>query len=182
MMVYDIDKHNPALKGCMATVSGRIINLMEPATQDYILEDIAHGLSANFRWNGHTVTGYTIAEHCLRVSERVSKKAKPYALFHDAEEAYWGDMIRPIKMILKDEGSALIAKMSDMRISILKKFGIEYDEEIEKEVKEIDNLEMSDEFDEMFLRKSRFPMSQGLIMGLWLAEAKCVLGIKIEIY
>lgn len=180
MTIHDIDPNNPSLCGCMATISGRIVNLLEPKPEDILLEDIAHGLAHNFRWNGHTKPGYTIAEHCLRVAARVHILAKPYALFHDAEEAYWGDMIRPLKMVLREENSSLIEKMRQMRILILELFDISANQWIIDEVKDADNKEMSLDFKQMFLEKKYLPMPPDVAKAEWFDAARNVLGIHAK--
>lgn len=175
MTIHDLDPNNPSIHGCMATVSGRIVDLLNPSPDMITLEDIAHGLAHNFRWNGHTYRGYSVAEHVLRVTEKVSDRAKPYAVFHDSEEAYWDDMIRPLKMVLKEEGSSLIAKMKYMRLVILSKFGITWDEDILDEVKRVDNEEMSREFKGLLLSKGIIPLAPALAKEQWLSVANSIL-------
>lgn len=55
-------------------LSGRRLDLIDPAPLDVEIEDIAHGLSRVARWNGQT-TGehaFTVAQHSMIVEEIIS--------------------------------------------------------------------------------------------------------------
>lgn len=58
---------------------------------------IAHALGNLCRFNGHTPHFYSVAEHCVHVSYRVSDVLAYQALMHDMAEAIIGDRIRPLK-------------------------------------------------------------------------------------
>lgn len=92
------------------TYTGKAVDFDKPITPDVIcLEDIAHALAMQCRFNGHCLRFYSIAEHSVYVAERVDElweiengvEAPPivrkWALLHDAAEAYVGDMVRPLK-------------------------------------------------------------------------------------
>ncbi|MBL4806407.1 MAG: HD domain-containing protein [Rhodobacteraceae bacterium] len=87
-------------------LSGRRLDLLNPAPLDIEVEDIAHGLSFVARWNGQTVGEfpYSVAEHSLlveriyaRLNPNAPAKWKMVALLHDAPEYVIGDMISPVK-------------------------------------------------------------------------------------
>jgi 5'-nucleotidase len=87
-------------------LSGRRLDLLDPAPLDIEIEDIAHGLAFVARWNGQTVGEfpYSVAEHSILVHElfaRLNPKAEKRwqlaALLHDAPEYVIGDMISPVK-------------------------------------------------------------------------------------
>jgi 5'-deoxynucleotidase YfbR-like HD superfamily hydrolase len=61
-------------------------------------DDIAHALSNICRYAGHTKRFYSVAEHCVVMAELFPDEAKA-ALLHDAAEAYFGDLPRPIKQM-----------------------------------------------------------------------------------
>jgi hypothetical protein len=126
--VTDIDRHKIVLDGCMVTYSGIVFDLMNPDPDLIKIQDIAHGLAFNCRWNGATKNFYSVAEHSIRVSEKCkpNRKKQLSGLFHDAEEAYWGDMIKPLKEIIKINSPGVIKKMSDLRLLIFEKFKIKY--------------------------------------------------------
>lgn len=87
-------------------LSGRRLDLLDPTPMDIEIEDIAHGLAFQARWNGQTRGDYpySVAEHSLLV-EQIFTRANPAlpakwrlaALLHDAPEYVIGDMISPVK-------------------------------------------------------------------------------------
>lgn len=89
------------------TFSGKVARPLEPEKTDYDIEDIAHSLSMQCRWNGHTREFYSVAQHSVYASryirvkgESIPTKEKPYkfaALMHDASEYVLCDVPRPIK-------------------------------------------------------------------------------------
>ncbi len=66
---------------------------------DIDIRDIAHSLSHLCRFCGHTNIFYSVAQHCLLVSEKIpgGPEVKLAALLHDASEAYVGDLPGPLK-------------------------------------------------------------------------------------
>ncbi|MFP1645318.1 HD domain-containing protein [Pontitalea aquivivens] len=87
-------------------LSGRRLDLLDPAPLDIEVEDIAHGLAFVARWNGQTRGdwAYSVAEHSLLVEEifaranpGIGAKWRLAALLHDAPEYVIGDMISPVK-------------------------------------------------------------------------------------
>ena len=90
-------------------LSGRRLDLINPAPVDIEIEDIAHGLSRVARWNGQT-TGdhaFSVAQHCLlveNIAEQTGREMAPgwrlMTLLHDAPEYVIGDMISPFKNAL----------------------------------------------------------------------------------
>lgn len=82
------------------THSGRQFDLTSPTAAMISPVDIAHALSNLCRFNGHTRTHYSVAQHSMLVSSLVPEQHKLVALLHDATEAYIGDMTRPLKAIM----------------------------------------------------------------------------------
>ncbi|MEM9715132.1 MAG: HD family hydrolase [Pseudomonadota bacterium] len=87
-------------------LSGRRLDLLNPAPLDIEIEDIAHGLAFVARWNGQTHGDYpySVAEHSVlvedlfaRANPRIDVKWRLAALLHDAPEYVIGDMISPVK-------------------------------------------------------------------------------------
>lgn len=77
--------------------TGKIFPVLEPNPDLVDIRDIAHALSNQCRFSGHTAKFYSVAEHSVRVSREVSPENALCALLHDATEAYLVDMPRPIK-------------------------------------------------------------------------------------
>jgi hypothetical protein len=59
--------------------------------------DICHSLANQCRYNGHTNGFYSVAEHCCLLYDLCGE---PWALLHDAAEAYIGDMVPQIRMVV----------------------------------------------------------------------------------
>ena len=102
-------------------LSGRRLDLLDPAPLDIEIEDIAHGLAFVARWNGQTRGDfpYSVAEHSLLVEalfSRMNPKAparwKLAALLHDAPEYVIGDMISPVKAAVGPGYGALDDRLS----------------------------------------------------------------------
>jgi hypothetical protein len=81
--------------------SGRLFDLVNPEASELTVEDIAHGLAHTCRYAGQCDGFFSVAEHSVLVSQAVSH-AKLAALFHDAAEAFIGDMSGPLKRLLPD--------------------------------------------------------------------------------
>lgn len=89
------------------TSSGRVIDLLELKPEQIEFESIAHSLSQQCRFAGHTRKFYSVAEHCYNLSivvagaEKLEQPDLSLAvlaiLVHDAAEAYIGDIITPVK-------------------------------------------------------------------------------------
>jgi uncharacterized protein len=87
-------------------LSGRRLDLLDPAPKDIEIEDIAHGLARVARWNGQTVGehAFSVAQHALLVEEiaaamqpDLARRWRLAALLHDAPEYVIGDLISPFK-------------------------------------------------------------------------------------
>lgn len=87
-------------------LSGRRLDLLDPAPQDIAIEDIAHGLARVARWNGQTrgAHAFSVAQHSVLVVDimlaldaALSREQRLAALLHDAPEYVIGDLISPFK-------------------------------------------------------------------------------------
>jgi len=77
--------------------TGKIFYVTNPRVNDVDIRDIAHALSNQGRFSGHTSVFYSVAEHSVRASYYVAPELALCALLHDATEAYLVDLPRPIK-------------------------------------------------------------------------------------
>lgn len=77
------------------TFTGKPFHLLAPQPEDICIEDIAHSLSQQCRYIGHTKVFYSVAEHSYFVS--LLAKEPLWGLLHDASEAYLSDLSRPAK-------------------------------------------------------------------------------------
>jgi 5'-deoxynucleotidase YfbR-like HD superfamily hydrolase len=136
------------------TVSGGFIEPCNPDPADIHITDIAHSLSLANRWAGNTQyiadapelgmqAGdpffYSVAQHSCHVHDIIVRlhDSVPafYALMHDASEAYLMDVPRPIKPELANYYEIEARLMA----VILDNFGVTLNDEIKKQVVEIDN-------------------------------------------
>ena len=83
------------MKDDIRTYSGKVFRPLDPDPALINIRDIAHALSMEARWNGHTRVFYGVAEHSVRVSLIVPAKDALYGLLHDASEAYLKDIPSP---------------------------------------------------------------------------------------
>jgi 5'-deoxynucleotidase YfbR-like HD superfamily hydrolase len=92
-------------------LSGRRLDLLDPAPGDIEIADIAHGLARVARWNGQTAGPhvFSVAQHALLV-EAIGRALAPglgaaaclELLLHDAPEYVIGDIISPFKAAIGD--------------------------------------------------------------------------------
>lgn len=111
----------------LETVTGKLVNVVDPKPEMIDIEDIAWGLSRIPRFAGHTITPipYSVAQHSVFVAKEVNnllihrtdanlevqeaignlEKSSGFnayefllqALLHDAAEVYIGDIPSPVK-------------------------------------------------------------------------------------
>lgn len=117
----------------MQTHTRRRFYPMDPRAEDIDSEDIAHALSLLCRYGGHIDRFYSVAEHCVLMSQVVAPESALHALLHDATEAYVVDVPRPLKRYLADY------RMVEAKVwlAIAEKFGI--DPELPADVHDADN-------------------------------------------
>lgn len=83
----------------VSTYTGRQFYPLAPTPEQIDIEDIAHGLAYQCRFNGQTRHFYSVAQHSLIVADLVPSGLRLAALLHDAAEAYMGDMVKPLKQL-----------------------------------------------------------------------------------
>lgn len=84
------------------TATGRYIDFLHPMENEYDIQDIAHALSMQCRFTGHTSRHYSVAQHSVLVSYQVPSDFAFAGLMHDAVEAYLGDVSSPLKALLPE--------------------------------------------------------------------------------
>ncbi|SHO65847.1 HD domain-containing protein [Pseudoxanthobacter soli DSM 19599] len=103
----------------ITTASGRVVNLVDPSSDEIDWHDVAAHLARIPRFNGATDTDrppYSVAQHSLFVAElsawiavheRGAAQVDPddayaYGLLHDSPEYAYGDWISPAKSALQE--------------------------------------------------------------------------------
>lgn len=146
---YD-DKGRKRFGAWSQSYSGERYWSLDPLPEEVHLIDIVHGLANAARYRGQTKFFYPVITHSVLVSQAVEALAlqrgwSPWAardaalegLFHDASEAYLGDVARPLKrMRVMRQYCKVEALWED---AIFEKFGIEPTAETRKLVHEVDH-------------------------------------------
>jgi 5'-deoxynucleotidase YfbR-like HD superfamily hydrolase len=114
------------------TYTGKPFWPLEPELGEIDIVDIAHALSMQCRYSGHTKRFYSVAEHSVHISNSVSPENALWGLLHDASEAYLVDIPRPLKPYLPQYKEAETRCM----MAIAKRVGLSWPEPAE--VKEMD--------------------------------------------
>jgi uncharacterized protein len=132
------------------TFTGRRFYQLDPKPDDISILDIAHALSNQCRFSGHLTEFYSVAEHCIHVSELLPEWLKFAGLLHDASEAYLIDMPSPIKKntILGAE----FRKIEDgIHLAIAAKFSLPKHFQTFEEIHAADDLMLRREAHALFL-------------------------------
>jgi hypothetical protein len=120
--------------GVFNTSSGKLVNLHQP-TEDMIdVQDIANALSKICRFGGHSSLFYSVAQHSVLVSAMCADLPKE-GLMHDASEAYLGDVIKPLKIIL---GAAYANLETNFEAILSGKYGLALDKGTKSIIKRFD--------------------------------------------
>lgn len=140
--------HKAPVRAWQRMLSGRRLDLLNPAPGDIEIEDIAHGLARVARWNGQTrgAHAFSVAQHVLLVEE-ISSALHPdwpgewhlAALLHDAAEYVIGDLISPFKTAIGLDYKAFETKLLE---AIHVRFGLppRLPDQISSEIKRADRI------------------------------------------
>lgn len=128
----------------MQTFTGRKFWPLDPRPEEVDIFDIAHALAMTCRYGGHTSRFYSVAEHSVLVARFAPGGQKLAALLHDAAEAYFGDVIRPLKKHIR-----VGPVERRLESAIADRFGLTLFDMHAPEIKLIDNRILLDERDEL---------------------------------
>lgn len=134
-------------KSWVVTLSGSRFSILKPDPDAVKIEDIACALARQARFNGHTRFFYSVGQHsCLGAQVSPTKDVALQMLFHDATEAYVGDLVSPVKALLPD------FEIIESRIhwAIAQKFGLEYP--MPKIIKQIDRRLLATEIRDLITK------------------------------
>ena len=98
----------------MQTYTGKKFWPLDPRAEDVDIKDITHSLALQCRFNGHCKEFYSVAQHSVFVSKLVKESEALAALLHDSAEAYFGDIISPLKLFLPN-----VKKIEERLISVI---------------------------------------------------------------
>lgn len=108
------------------TYSGRRFNPINPNPDAIVIQDIAHALSMQCRFSGHSKDFYSVAQHSVLVSYICDQQDALWGLLHDATEAYLVDVPRPLKRSGKLQGYIEIESV--MQDAICRRFALPHKE------------------------------------------------------
>lgn len=137
-------------QGKYNTYTGRLIDLKDPYPEMFHIEDIATALSRICRFGGHSSAFYSVAQHSVMVAACATNQAKKWALMHDAAEAYIGDIVKPLKVMLEPQYRQIEESFEQV---IQSRFVIPFDKLIQLEVKEWDKHLLEIEHEALILGK-----------------------------
>lgn len=105
MMKDILNKLSMYNKDVYLTTGKNIIHPFAPRMEELDINEIAHALSMNCRYNGHCNKFYSVASHSIAVVKELQRKGysseiQLIGLLHDASEAYICDIPRPLKPFL----------------------------------------------------------------------------------
>lgn len=125
----------------LPTYTGKVVDLANPTEDMICIEDIAHHLSIENRYNGATKFMYSVGYHSLLVCQFAPEEYKLEALLHDAAEAYCKDLPSPLKQLIRSNvQSSNNHSAVDYRINrvIIQKFKLIEDPNCWHAIKNID--------------------------------------------
>lgn len=128
------------------THSGRAFFLGDPRPEEVHFADIAHALSNQCRYNGHSQVFYSVAQHAVKVSEWMQEDGLSAdlcfaGLHHDSAEAYTGDIVSQVKFLVP----AFRDLEDAVEDAVFHALGIDMNDEVAGIVKEYDLLALSTE-------------------------------------
>lgn len=124
--------------GYIRTFTDKQFMLLNPTLDSICIEDVAHSLSMICRFGGHVKNFYSVGQHSIFVSDQCPDEFKLEGLLHDATEAYYGDMVRPLKISMPN-----YRELEDkLHLLINKKFKLKNNKKSRKIVKHYDNVAM----------------------------------------
>lgn len=139
--------------GGILTYTGRIFYPLNPSAEAVDPIDIAHSLSNQCRYTGHTKFHYSVATHCVLIYDHlkslgVEQKILNQAIIHDAGEAYLFDLAAPIKHHPDGFGTRFVEVEEAIEEVICERFDIEHP--FDPVVKQIDLQLRESEMNQLF--------------------------------
>ena len=148
--------------------SGRIVDPLDFGVEDVLIEDVAHALSNQCRFQGHTDGFYSVAQHAVICSLVVAPGFELDALLHDASEYVLQDMARPLKTH-PSLGQAYRGAEKRIQKCIATRYGLRWPEPAE--VKHADHI--------VFATEVRDLMDSGQLLLRWVTEFE-IAGLEME--
>lgn len=115
------------VKNTIRLRSGAYFDFLDPQPDQFTLGDIQGALSKICRFGGQIDRFYSVAEHlvhCADVAKRdgLDIDVQRAVLLHDATEAFVGDVVKPLKIMLAEYGHI----EDRVEAVIAEKFGVDF--------------------------------------------------------
>lgn len=141
------------MSGLIVTHTGRLINPLDIDPADIDPVDVAHALSNQCRYTGHTDPYYSVATHSCLVHDLLEEDGYDtetcmWGLLHDAEEYALLDLAAPVKHHPSGFGKAFCDASDAISEAVAMRFGLSMP--VPDIVKEIDVALREDEIDQLF--------------------------------
>lgn len=138
------------VKNTIRLRSGTYFDFLDPKPDQFTLADIAGALSKICRFGGQADDFYSVAEHSFHCAKQAAADGLPLdtqiaLLMHDAAEAFVGDVVKPLKIMLPEYAEI------EQRVenAIAEKFLIDFERE-RTSIREIDHAMLIAERKAMF--------------------------------
>ncbi len=128
----------------IAMSNGEHFVLLEPDPRKIDPEVIAHSLANLCRFTGHTMKFYSVAQHCIMVSQVVPPELALQGLLHDASEAFIGDVSKPLKVVFDHLAPGVLTDIEEqIHEAIAERFGTDFPHD--PAIKVADNIALATE-------------------------------------
>lgn len=134
------NRFSPTGVEMLTGVTKRMVPLDNPQPEHIDIRDIARALSAQVRFAGHCALQPTIAQHSLavewvaaellgrtRAQEVGAAPLRRAALMHDSAEAYVGDLIGAVKLLLRSRKAGAISEFDHLEARVMVAIEKRYD-------------------------------------------------------
>ncbi len=126
--------------------SGRYYDYLDPEGSTYDIEDVAHALSQQNRFAGHTVRPYPTAAHCCMVHDHLPAQHQKAGLLHDGHESFVIDAPSPMKLVLPGYKAFEVLHQE----AFLARFGLRMADVLDPAVKQADLEALATEKRDLF--------------------------------
>lgn len=89
------------------TADGQIVDVYRVVPENFSIENVATALSNKCRFGGQTSAFYSVAQHCMIVSNLCPAGYELAGLLHELDEVFLPDVPTPLKNVLPPEYTAL---------------------------------------------------------------------------
>lgn len=140
------------MNGEILTFTGKLVKPLDINPKDIDPIDIAHALSNQCRYTGHTKWFYSVAQHSVIMYDYLRSVSNDaglwkWGLLHDATEAYLLDLAAPVKHDESGFGQAFCEAEHKIEEAVAMRFGLQLP--MPREVKEVDMRIRENEFNEL---------------------------------